>query len=113
MCISNFFPLLQYFSGDSTPLFAKYDFYDRLSTVPSHMPIYTAFSEGWGLYAEYLGNELGLYSSDEDHDRYHQEAGYFSWRLLRYARLVVDTGLHEYGWSRQRAVDYLLEHTGT
>lgn len=61
----------------------------------------TAFVEGWGLYAEALGQELGLY------DQPHEQLGYLHASLLRTARIVVDTGLHAQGWSRQQATQYL------
>ncbi|MXO74614.1 DUF885 family protein [Altererythrobacter aerius] len=64
---------------------------------------YTAFSEGWGLYAESLGYELGLY--DDPIERIGALAG---GELLRGVRLVVDTGLHAKGWSRQQAIDYMV-----
>jgi uncharacterized protein (DUF885 family) len=62
------------------------------------------FSEGWGLYAEQLAEEAGLYSGERG------LLGAISTSLMRAARLVVDTGLHFYGWSRERALDYLAEH---
>ncbi|MDA3626966.1 DUF885 domain-containing protein [Saccharopolyspora sp. WRP15-2] len=65
----------------------------------------TAYAEGWGLYTERLADEMGLYSDDL------ARLGMVAQDLLRAARLVVDTGLHEFGWSRQRAVDYLREQT--
>ncbi|MBW8366781.1 MAG: DUF885 domain-containing protein [Arenimonas sp.] len=61
---------------------------------------FTAFIEGWGLYAERLGYDMGLY--DDPYDRMGQQA-YDMWRAVR---LVVDTGLHSKGWSRQQAIDY-------
>ena len=61
---------------------------------------FTAFIEGWGLYAERLGYDMGLY--DDPYDRMGQLA-YDMWRAVR---LVVDTGLHSKGWSRQQAIDY-------
>ncbi len=60
------------------------------------MPWYTGFIEGWALYAEWLGHEMGLYEEDPL-----DLLGFYSWNLLRGARLVVDTGLHAFGWSRQ------------
>ena len=66
---------------------------------------YNSHIEGWGLYAEYLGHEMGMFNDPE------QAIGFYSWNLLRACRLVVDTGLHVFGWSRQRAIDYLLENT--
>lgn len=63
-----------------------------------------ATAEGWGLYAERLADEMGLYSSDLD------RLGMVSTDAWRAARLVVDTGLHAMGWSRQRAIDWMGEH---
>ena len=65
----------------------------------------SGFSEGWGLYAEQLADELGLYTSDAD------RLGMLSNRAWRAVRMVVDTGLHALGWERERAVDFLLAHT--
>jgi len=65
----------------------------------------TAFVEGWALYTERLCDELGLYTSDLD------RLGMLSFDAWRAARLVVDTGLHAFGWSRQTAIDYMLENT--
>jgi uncharacterized protein (DUF885 family) len=64
-----------------------------------------AFTEGWALYAETLGPELGLYQSP--HARY----GWLTRRLLAAVRVVVDTGIHSQGWDRRQALDYLAEHT--
>ena len=65
----------------------------------------TAYFEGWGLYAERLADEMGLYSGDLD------RLGMLSFDAWRAARLVVDTGIHAMGWSRQQAIDYMLAHT--
>lgn len=63
-----------------------------------------AFSEGWGLYAETLGNELGMY-----HDPY-QYLGHLNADMERSVRLVVDVALHHKGWSREKAIDFILEN---
>ena len=65
---------------------------------------FTAFIEGWGLYSERLGYDMGLYT--DPYSRYGQLV-YDMWRAVR---LVVDTGIHYFGWSRQRAIDYFLDN---
>jgi uncharacterized protein (DUF885 family) len=65
----------------------------------------TAFVEGWGLYSERLSDEMGLYAGDAD------RMGMLDYDAWRAARLVVDTGLHAMGWSRQQAIDYMKENT--
>jgi uncharacterized protein (DUF885 family) len=62
------------------------------------------FSEGWGLYAEQLAEETGLYADERG------LLGAISTALMRAVRLVVDTGLHAFGWSRERAVEYAVDH---
>jgi uncharacterized protein (DUF885 family) len=65
------------------------------------------YVEGWGLYCERLADEMGLYTSDL------QRLGMLSFDALRACRLVVDTGMHYYGWSRDAAIDFMWRHTAT
>jgi uncharacterized protein (DUF885 family) len=65
------------------------------------------YVEGWGLYCERLADEMGLYTSDL------QRLGMLSFDALRACRLVVDTGMHHYGWSRSRAADFMWSNTAT
>ncbi len=65
----------------------------------------SAYGEGWALYCEWLGQEMGMYETP--YDRF----GMLNYQIWRAARLVIDTGIHAQGWSRDRAIDYLREYT--
>ena len=67
---------------------------------------YTAFVEGWGLYSESLGYDLGLYKDP------YSKFGQLTYDMWRAVRLVIDTGMHYYEWDRQRAIDFFLENAG-
>ncbi len=80
----------------------------ELENVPEfrRFGFYTAFVEGWGLYAESLGGAIGLYEDP------YSKFGQLTYEMWRAIRLVVDTGMHSMGWSRQQAIDYFKEYTG-
>ena len=69
------------------------------------LSVVTAYAEGWGLYTERLADEMGLYSSDLS------RLGMLAADAWRACRLVVDTGLHHFGWSRQQAIDFMRTRT--
>ncbi len=78
--------------GDSIPQFRK-DLY------------LSAYGEGWGLYSEFLASEMGMYTTPYEH------FGQLTYEMWRACRLVVDTGIHSKGWTRQQVVDYMTANT--
>ncbi len=82
-----------------------------LANEQTSLPVYrrnfytSAFGEGWGLYAEYLGLEVGFYTDP------YSNFGRLTYEMWRACRLVVDTGMHTMGWSRQQAIDFLAQNT--
>src|SRR6185295_10957613 len=80
----------------------QYALVEELGELPEwrRWDVYPVFSEGWGLYAETLGGELGLYKDP------YSKFGQLTLEIWRAIRLVVDTGLHAFGWTRQQAIDY-------
>jgi uncharacterized protein (DUF885 family) len=79
----------------------------ELENLPSYRrdAYLSAFGEGWGLYSEYLGLEAGFYQNP------YSRFGRLTYEMWRAARLVVDTGMHMYGWSRERAMNFMSENT--
>ncbi len=66
---------------------------------------FSGYGEGWGLYVEWLGSLIGIYRTP------YEDFGRLSYEMWRAARLVIDTGIHHYGWTREQAIDYLASHT--
>ena len=80
---------------------------EELEDIPDFRRQYyiSAYGEGWALYCEYLGEEMGMYSTPAEW------FGRYTYEMWRACRLVVDVGIHQKGWSRQQAVDFLAENT--
>ncbi|XP_070557159.1 uncharacterized protein [Ptychodera flava] len=76
-------------------------------TVPSNFPKHTAYIEGWGMYCEFLGEEMGMY--DDPYSLF----GRYCMELERACRAVVDTGLHAFQWSKEQVIDYFQRNTPT
>jgi uncharacterized protein (DUF885 family) len=85
----------------------QYSLVEELGALPEwrRWDVYPAFSEGWGLYAERLGEELGLYKDP------YSKFGQLNNEMWRAIRLVVDTGLQSRGWTRQQAIDYCRQNS--
>ena len=81
----------------------------ELKGVPTFrtLPLFTAYTEGWALYAERLAWELGFYENDP-----YGNLGRLQAEMFRAVRLVVDTGIHHKKWTREEAIDYMVENTG-
>jgi len=78
---------------------------EQLGLPPFRRDYISAYGEGWALYAEYLGQEMGIYHTP------YERFGFLTYQMWRAARLVVDTGIHHQGWTRQQAIDYLAGNT--
>ncbi|XP_060082677.1 uncharacterized protein LOC132561973 [Ylistrum balloti] len=96
---------LSYAAQTKLPEYRRHLEITKYFQVPFNFPFYTAYVEGWGLYAEYLGEELGLYEDE------YEMMGRYSFEIFRACRLVVDTGIHYFNWSREQAVSYMMNHT--
>lgn len=92
--------------NETLPDFMRYIEDRRYEIGPARRPMYAAYMEGWALNCEHLGEETGFYKTPID------LFGRLSMEMMRAVRLVVDTGIHEYGWSVERAVAYMEEKTG-
>ncbi|XP_071117715.1 uncharacterized protein [Haliotis cracherodii] len=93
-----------YQQTSNLPDFRKEDLSGAFYSIPFSYPGYSSYVEGWALYAESLGEELGLYEDD------YELMGRYSNEIFRAGRLVVDTGLHFMGWTRTRAISYMQEY---
>jgi uncharacterized protein (DUF885 family) len=90
--------------GHHFQLALQFEMKDELSEYQRKLFSSNSFVEGWALYSEYLGNEMGMYKDPM------QRLGNLNDEMLRAVRLVVDTGIHAYGWSREKAFEYMKEN---
>ncbi|XP_050398472.1 uncharacterized protein LOC126816216 [Patella vulgata] len=87
------------------PAYRTHSMISKLYSVPFHFPVYSAYTEGWALYAEYLGDEMGLYNDP------FEKFGKYCSEIFRACRLVIDTGIHAFGWTRERAIEFLSNYS--
>ncbi len=90
--------------GHHFQLSINHDLKNQFGKFRGEMYGSTAFVEGWALYAEYLGREMGVYETNE------HKLGNYSDDMLRAVRLVVDTGIHSMGWSREKAIQFMTDN---
>merc|ERR1711879_86142 len=92
--------------NEDLPDFLRYIEDRRYEFGSARRPLYTGYLEGWALYCEHLGEEMGMYTTPYD------LFGRLSMEMMRAVRLVVDTGIHAFGWSVAKAAEYMEEKTG-
>eukprot|EP01135_Chromosphaera_perkinsii_P002009 Nk52_evm56s215 gene=Nk52_evmTU56s215 len=90
---------------ENVPLFRTSAEDRKYFESPGRYPLHSAYIEGWGLYSEGLGKELGLYKDP------YSRMGRLTYDMLRSCRLVVDSGLHWHGWSYEQAIAFMMENT--
>ena len=90
--------------GHHLQIALQYDMKDQISEYQRMLYSSTAFVEGWALYAEYLGNEMGMY--EDPMQRY----GNLDLEMLRACRLVVDSGIHGFNWSKKKSMKFMNDH---
>lgn len=95
----------KYKEHQDIPLYRKYLLHGHNYAVPFTFPTYTAYIEGWALYAESLGEEMGLFENP------YMLFGHYLSEMLRACRLVIDTGIHSLGWTRDKAIHFLSKYT--
>ncbi|GAB1605804.1 uncharacterized protein LOC115219656 [Argonauta hians] len=94
-----------YSNANPLPQYRRLYFPGKYYAVPLALPNYAAFMEGWATYAEFLGEELNLYK-----DPYELFGRYCS-EIFRAVRLVVDPGIHAFGWTREEAINFIMNYT--
>jgi uncharacterized protein (DUF885 family) len=92
--------------NENVPDFLRFLEDRRYEFCPARRQLYAAYLEGWALYCEALGEEMGVYSSEIE------LFGKLSMEMMRAVRLVVDSGIHYKGWTVERAMDYMMKQTG-
>lgn len=96
---------VSYSKAHSIPNYRRHFVSGKYYSVPLALPTYATYMEGWATYAEYLGEELNLYKDP------YELFGRYCLEIFRAVRLVVDPGIHAFRWSRERAINFILNYT--